>query len=181
MTFEFKQAKRGKAHRRLPTQLELWRIFEYRHEDGALYWKFRPDMNRSWNSRFAGKRAGNLGPIGYRTVSVNRVAYLEHRIIWQMCFCEEPDEIDHADLNRANNRLENLRSADRSENTSNRRGRAGRPFPKGVDMTPHGRYRATVRFRNKIYRLGHFLTEEEARAAYIKKATELHGEFARLD
>jgi len=43
------------------------------------------------------------------------------------------------------------------------------------------RFRAEIKFQNKKYRLGNYLTPEEAARAYDEKAIELYGENARLN
>lgn len=167
--------------RRLPTQIELWKILTLDWDTGFLYWKPRPNMSKQWNTRFAGKRAGNTNTRGYRTIAIDRVAYLEHRLIWQMIHCEEPEVIDHIDGNPSNNCPRNLREATQFDNMANRGRKKGKLLPKGIDLTPIGKFRATIKARGQIYRLGHYDTLDAAQAAYAAKAEELHGEFARID
>ena len=61
---------------------------------------------------------------GYVECQLNTIHYLKHRIIAQQ-FIPNPNNlpfIDHVDNNRANNRIENLRWVNRSENNKNRAG-----------------------------------------------------------
>ena len=61
---------------------------------------------------------------GYFGCELNTIHYLKHRIIAQQ-FIPNPNNlpfIDHVDNNRANNRIENLRWVNRSENNKNRAG-----------------------------------------------------------
>ena len=50
--------------------------FEYREEvvDGVLqgnvYWKYREDRAKEWNTKFVGKKAGNLDSYGYYNTSL---------------------------------------------------------------------------------------------------------------
>lgn len=103
----------------LPSYEELHRLFYY--DDGKLFYKGScPDSigrNRKYTS---GKRAGALHPLGYRKVSFGSSRYMEHRIIWIMHHKDSPAKyIDHINNKRDDNRIENLRVADRCENNSN--------------------------------------------------------------
>ena len=87
--------------------------------------------------------------------------------------------IDHADGDFANNKWANLRAANQSENSRNRRTRCDNSLGlKGV-------YRAGTRYAARIFigkkeeHLGCFGTAEEAHAAYIEAAKSRFGEFAR--
>ena len=53
---------------------------------------------------------------------------------------------------------------------------------KGVCYKPRlGLYHAQIKKDGKVRGLGHYETPEEAHAAYVKAATEVHGEFARAE
>lgn len=118
----------------LPSQEELRRVLDYNPETGLLHWKTRtPDMFRAtegrtkehacaqWNSRFAGKEALCKNWDGYRGGSLNYQYIAAHRVAWKWMTGEEPDIIDHADRNRANNRFANLSNVDEGGNHRNRR------------------------------------------------------------
>lgn len=114
-------------------------------------------------------------------VSVGDGLALAHRVIWKMVYGTEPAEIDHRDGDPSNNRLSNLREATRSQNLANRRKRHGKLLPKGVQATPHGRFRAEIHARGKTLSLGNFQTPEEAAHAFQVAASAMHGEFARTE
>lgn len=57
---------------------------------------------------------------GYMQVSIQRRTYLEHRVIFLGEHGYVEDEIDHINRIRHDNRVENLRECDRSENLRNR-------------------------------------------------------------
>lgn len=116
----------------IPATEYLHKILRYDPHTGGLYWRERtPDMFTdtghsaerkctTWNSRFAGKRAGNVADDGYASISVNYTILLAHRVIWKMHNGTDPsDQIDHIDGNRSNNRIENLRDVSRSDNQRN--------------------------------------------------------------
>lgn len=99
----------------LPTPEELRTMFRYDRETGVLTWATR-DRNLS------GKVAGGVDPSsGYRRVRINgSVPRLVHRVIWAMETGEWPEEIDHINGNRSDNRMVNLRSVTRGENMMNK-------------------------------------------------------------
>ncbi len=93
---------------------------------------------------------------------------------------------DHWDTNSLNNQKKNLRPATRSQNGANAKKMAtrnGKPCTskhKGVTFA-QGKYRAVIRCDGKTYQLGSYINEDEAGAAYNRKAIELFGEFALLN
>ena len=115
-----------------------------------------------------------------------------HRVCWFMGTGSDPgqEQIDHIDLNKTNNRLENLRLAGPHGNVWNTRGvqhRQGTPVlvpQKGVTIVRdrHGRPAyviARISHKGRRIYLGSFPTVEAAHAAYAEAAIRLHGEFAR--
>ena len=86
-----------------------------------------------------------------------------------------PDcQIDHLNLDKADNRWANLRQATISQNKANIRAMTWKNY-KGAYRASKNRWRA----RCGGFDLGYFLTEEAANAAYAEKAKLLYGEFAR--
>jgi hypothetical protein len=75
----------------------------------------------------------------------------------------------------------NLRFATVSQNGFNRSVQKNNTVGiKGVGIGRHGNgYRARITFQGVELNLGTFPTKDGARAAYVAKALELHGEFAR--
>lgn len=90
----------------------LHELFDYR--DGELYWK----PNKGGN-KVQGKRAGTMHHEGYVRTQVNGKIYGNHRLIFLMHHGYLPDEVDHIDLNKSNNKIENLRPAMIGENQRN--------------------------------------------------------------
>ena len=95
------------------TQQQVLELFEYR--DGNLYWKVKPAKQVA-----VGAKAGCKNSHGYCVVRVNKVLYGIHRIIFLMHHGHLPEYIDHADNDRLNNRIENLRQATNIQNSYNR-------------------------------------------------------------
>ena len=91
-------------------------VFDY-HTDGYLIWR-HPTGPRAK----AGDRAGYVSKTKkYRRVEIDGKSYGEHRIIWAWHTGAWPaDQIDHKNGVRSDNRIENLREANNSENAQSR-------------------------------------------------------------
>jgi HNH endonuclease len=153
----------------LPSQDYLRECFDYDPETGALTWKSRPREHFAtkeawavWNARSAGRPAGWSDKEGYRIVGL--VSHFKaHRLIWKWMTGEEPpDDPDHSNRDRGDNRWDNLRPATRAQQMSNRglfkNNTSGHS---GIHRMRDGRYSARLRNRH----LGYFPTAEEASAA----------------
>jgi hypothetical protein len=168
----------GKS-KRLPSQDELQRLFEYSVITGELRWKVRP----AWQVR-VGDVAGTVNGHGYTAVCIGGIIYAAHRLIWKLVTGEDPTEcIDHVDRDGSNNAWMNLREATRRQNQCNRGVQANNTSGfKGVSWVARRKeYSAQIKIDGKTTFLGHFKTAEEAHRAYREAATRLHGEFARFD
>lgn len=88
--------------------------------------------------------------------------------------------VDHINLNRCDCRKSNMRICNQAQNMANRPKFKNSVWPKGVTLERSGRWKALIYKEKEIHRLGLYDTPEEAHAAYVKAAAELHGEFARL-
>lgn len=147
---------------------------DYDPATGVFTWKPRPDGPAKWNTRYAGKQAGQVIPAGYRVIAIDTKAHYAHRLAWLWVHGEWPAiKIEHRNRRKDDNWIDNLRLATNSQNGTNKNGVLGVTFYK-----PTQKWRARImRDKREIY-LGYFLTKEEAIIARNKAATELHGEFA---
>jgi hypothetical protein len=170
----------------LPTVEMLHRLLVCDAKAGKLYWRDRPGQ-RAWNSRHAGREALiYLSSDGYRRGAILGRNFQAHRVIWAMVYGEwPPEQIDHINGVRSENRIDNLRHVTQAQNKANGGKRPGRnPTSRfiGVErVAATGKWGATVPFRGKRNWCGTFATEEAAARARDAKALELRGEFARLN
>lgn len=167
----------------LPSIERLRYLFTYDDQTGVF--TRRVDLNNRWRS---GTVAGSECGPGYWRIIIDGQGYLAHRLAWKYFFGTDPGVyIDHINGNGLDNRIVNLREADPSQNIANSRKRTYRggttifPF-KGVCVAKQKQgiaYTAQISFRGKRYFIGNFKTPEEARAAYIAKQSDLHGQYSR--
>lgn len=177
------------APKPLPSAAYLRECLDYDPVTGALTWRSRPREHfktdvywRRWNTRFAGKAAGGLHSMGYRTICIGDIDYLAHRIVWRILYPGAvPDRLDHQNLDQLDNRPLNIRAATPSQNATNKGLRRDNTTGyKGV-VWDRGRFVARITHEGKELHLGRFVTAEAAFAAYREAATRLHGEFARYE
>lgn len=166
--------------------------FLYEPTTGVLTWKVRPRIHfkndaahRRWNTQNAGNAAGCADGDGYLKLSVDGQRITGHRLIWAIIhnldLDDVPDEIDHADTNRMNNREVNLRPATHGQNQHNRARQSNNTSGfKGVSFhRQSGLWRARIRLDYSERSLGLYRTPQEAAAAR-ERAQHMHGEYARL-
>ena len=91
-------------------------LFDYR--DGSLYWKDRI-ISKGRKSVKNGKKVGTSGGNGYLNVDIDKCRYRVHRLVFMMFNGYLPEEVDHINNNRTDNRIENLRASDKTTNKHN--------------------------------------------------------------
>lgn len=95
------------------TQQRLKEVLNYDAESGIFTWV----DNRSKAAK--GKIAGGVDGHGYWIIGIDHVRHSAHRLAWLYVHGCLPNEVDHQNHNRIDNRLVNLRSTDRSGNARN--------------------------------------------------------------
>lgn len=93
-----------------------------------------------------------------------------------------PGEVDHINGNPGDNRIVNLRECNSTQNKWNRRVQTRAVTGKkgvGFDDRCVRKYYARIKIDGKVRNLGHFLTAEDAAAAYETAARAAFSEFAK--
>lgn len=159
-------------------------LVEINLSTGKILWKPRPqsdpDASR-WNTRHAGKEAGGTGSgDGYRRIQVifdgRKYGVRCHRLIWFAAHGPGmPEMLDHMNGDRSDNRLFNLRPADKQLNAENQRTARSDNSLGVLGVSPHGnKFRAVIRSKGKRYHLGLFDSPEQAHAAYVDAKRRVH-------
>jgi hypothetical protein len=166
------------ASKELPSVEVIRKLLSYNPDNGEFRWLPRTDRCHAP----AGAIAGGDHNLKYRQISIFNVRYYSHRLAWKYVYgVDPPDQIDHINNDPSDNRISNLRVSDQSQNLANKRRKSTAKYPKGVSAISQKRgtwYAVHAGYRGKAIFVGHFPTVEEASAAYIAKAREIHGEFA---
>jgi len=160
------------------TQEYVKECFSYDNVTGDLIWRSRPInhfstfiSHRRTNSQFAGKKAGWCNK-GYLNAEVNGVIFRVHRLVWLYNYGEfPPDQIDHINRVKSDNRLENLRCVNNSENQKNSgRYKNNTSGHAGVTKTRNGKWLARISHEGSRIRLGLLNNIEDA--IKVRKAAE---------
>lgn len=157
------------------TPERMRQYLEYDSRSGLFYWK------KSKGRAKKGKQAGNLNHYGYVMIMIDGIRRGAHQLAWLWCTGSWPvDEIDHINGDKQDNRISNLREADRFGNTRNARIKSiSRVGLKGV-LRHKGRgkpYMARIKVNKKNIYLGLFDTPELAHQAYCEASKKHYGEF----
>ena len=154
----------------LPPVEVLRELFCYDPETGVVTRK-----KRTTNRNKAGEQVGwlNKGD-GYMRLELDRQAIKIHRLAWTLMTGEEPpQEIDHINRDKTDNRWSNLREARCEQNQANKVKRKHRYLP-GARRGPSGNWYANC----SAGHLGSFSSEQEAHDAYVRWHREHYGEFS---
>lgn len=109
----------------------------------------------------------------YRRIEIDGKKYFEHILIWfyMTGYMPAQHEVDHKDQNGLNNKFDNLRLGDKSDQQGNRSMRKDNTTGyRGVYLNKKGRgkpYYSKIVHNKTYYSLGYFWTAEEAFAAYV--------------
>jgi len=154
-------------------QKTVLELFEYR--EGKLYW--RVDRSRS-------VRAGDLA--GCRTtkyvqIRLDNRTYYEHQIVFLMHHGYILEEVDHIDINRHNNNIENLRAATRLQNSLNMPRRSNnKSGHKNVCWHKAAqKWQVSIKANGKRMHFGLFEDLELAALMASEARDKYHGTFAR--
>ena len=152
-------------------------LVKYDKETGQFHWVVT--SRRGMKSPY-GKIAGSRGAShGYLSITLHGRKYLAHRLAWLLTYRELPNYIDHANRDKLDNRIQNLRKCTMSQNIANsKKSRANTSGFKGVSWSSEMRkWEAALNHSSRRKVLGYFDTAQEAANVRDEKARELFGEF----
>lgn len=153
------------------TQERLKYLLTYCRHTGIFTW----NVEKSNRAR-VGDNAGHLGKQGYLIIGIDRVTYLAHRLAWLYVFGYPiPKTIDHMNMNKTDNIIENLMSATSSTNLLNRihPNKNNKTGSLGVHYEERSnRWRATITVNRKHINIGRYCSQEQASLAYASAKAE---------
>ena len=161
------------------TAEHLRSILNYDPDTGVFTWR-----QKTGPTAKIGAVAGGVNKRGYWYIRVGGSKQLAHRLAWLYMVGEWPTtDIDHLNLNKTDNRWDNLRAATDAQNKANSALYSNNLSGfKGVSRRPCGyKWRARIQVNKTLKNLGDFSSPELAHAAYLKAAEEFFGEFARAE
>lgn len=125
------------------------------------------------------KQTATVHHSGYVQSTIRNKIYAHHRLAFLYMTGTWPShQVDHIDGNPSNNKWENLREANRSNNMENlkaiKKGNKSTGLLGAHDKRGNGRITATIVVKGKCLNLGTFDTPEEAHQAYIEAKRQLH-------
>jgi hypothetical protein len=141
------------------TQDELKTCLIYNPDTGEFFHKRTNGPTKS------GMRAGTINGQGYRQISVQGVIMTAGRLAWLYVHGQiPPEDIDHINRNRADDRLVNLRILSRRENVQNTKVPSSNTTgTKGVSRCSRSkRWISSITFDGVVYRLGRFVNIADA-------------------
>lgn len=153
------------------TQELIKRSFVY--SAGVLYWRYDKNKPAQWNTRYEDKMAGTENKNGRFYIQLEGKRLLRYRLIWLMFNGTLPEELDHINRDQSDDRIENLREADRFINAWN-------CVHDGVTRLLNGRFRAQVKHKGKITYLGSYTSWQEAHDKYNERVFLLRGDYAPI-
>lgn len=149
----------------------------YDPETGHLTWRQSPANNAP-----AGSRAGAVLKTRYRKITINNYQMHAHHVAWWLHYGQWPEmQIDHANGDRDDNRIINLRLATQSQQNFNMLpSRQNTSGVKGVSWCAKWKFwRAYITLNRKQKHLGNFKSFDDAVSARKRAESLICGEFVR--
>jgi hypothetical protein len=156
----------------------LKELLTFNISTGGFSWRVKR------GNKAAGQPAGTVCGTGYVVIQLDGHGYKAHHLVWLWHKEEWPKtDLDHADTNKTNNQLTNLRLASASQNGANKSPKTGKMYSdaKGVSYDKNrDKWVAGIGVENRWLNLGRYDSEVAAIEAYQKAAVTLYGDFARF-
>lgn len=100
------------------TQEALKKLLHYDPDTGLFTWIRKPSKHSSQS--LVGRNTGYTGAHGYVYIGLSRKQHRAHQLAFlYMTGSNAPDQVDHINHDRSDNRWENLRAVSRVENLRN--------------------------------------------------------------
>jgi len=155
---------------KLPSQKKLLEDFAYNPETGSF---IRYDGNY-----------GFITSCGYWGIKYEGEGYKCHRLIWKWWYGCDPDEVDHTNGDRLDNRISNLKNVNHKTNTRNaKKAKNNTSGFNGITLDKNkNKWAARLNIEKRIH-IGFYNTPKEAKEArdsfieefYPGHFTERHG------
>lgn len=118
-------------------------------------------------------RAGCKGKDGYRRIKFGKANWYEHRLAYFLTYGEFPDEVDHINHIKDDNRICNLRGVSKSVNQQNRKGaqsnnKSGSKVAGVYFVSQQSKFVVRLMENGKIRQFGSFISLEEAEKRCIE-------------
>lgn len=154
------------------TKERLRELLDYCPESGVFRW-----LEKTNRRTVVGSVAGSMHTGGYVVINLDGVRFYAHRLAWLWMTGQiPPDQIDHKNGIRDDNRWDNLRSATSGDNHQNickpkhnTSGYLGVYWSK-----PDNKWRARIEVSGRRIGLGFFKTAEHAGKAYLEAKKKFH-------
>ena len=146
----------------------------YDPDTGHFWWK-----KKGFSRRF-GLPVGHGSKNGYCRVGIMGKKFYAHRLAFVLMEGHLPEEVDHINCDKSDNRWSNLRASNTKSNSLNKTAQSNNSCGyKGVHFAKDkSRWVARITVNGVKKHLGYYSTPEEAHQEYVKASKELHGEFS---
>lgn len=144
------------------TQERLMELFKYDEQTGLLL----VVKNRKGSSKKVGSVAGSISKNGYVELDIDAKRYTVHRLAFLYMLGKFPNEVDHINMNKQDNRWCNLRDCSHVDNMQNTPKRSTSTTGFTGVYAYKNKFRAKINVNGKQIHLGEFATAIEASVVY---------------
>lgn len=150
----------------LLTQKDVWEVLDYNANTGVFMW------GKSRRGVKTGVPLGTDNGFGYLRITVLGRSYYAHRLAWFYVKGTWPDQIDHINGIKSDNRIENLRDVTVQQNNQNKLKAQKNSDSKVLGVSWHKKakkWQAHICVYKERKYLGLFDDVNEAHVAYLKE------------